>query len=87
MAWAVIFFDDDASDGNWWSTLCCLLREAVEANGTSVSGVSSTEILLNDMESSLDNVLEETAWDPYPLEDVKLIEMCFYKSSFITQVK
>ena len=33
----------------------------------SVSGVSSTEMLRRDMESSEDKVLEETAWDPYPL--------------------
>jgi hypothetical protein len=62
-ACAVIFFVQLASGRKLCSTLCCLLRVTVEVveEGTSVSGVSSTEILLKDIESSLDNVLEETA--------------------------
>jgi len=32
--------------------------------GTSVSGVSSTDILLRDMESSLESVVDETACEP-----------------------
>ena len=40
----------------------------VTLGSDSVSGVPSTEILLRDMESSEDNVLEDTAWDPYPLK-------------------
>ena len=69
-AWAVMFLDEVASGRKCWSTLCCLYRVLVEVavDGTSVSGVSSTEILLKDIESSLDNVFEETAWDPYPLK-------------------
>ena len=65
-----MFFEDDVSSGWWCSVLFSLFRGAVEADGTSVSGVSSTEILLKDIESSLDNVFDETAWDPYPLKYV-----------------
>ena len=62
-ACAVIFFVEVTSGRKLCSTLCCLLRVAVEVveEGTSVSGVSSTEMLLKDIESSLDNVFEETA--------------------------
>ena len=44
-------------------TFTWLLKVSLDL-GTSVSGVSSTEILLNDIESSLESVDDETAWDP-----------------------
>ena len=63
-----------------WMLLLILLLGCLSWSGSlmlvtlgrdSVSGVPSTEMLRRDIESSEDNVLEETAWDPYPLSTKK----------------
>ena len=46
----------------------CSSRAASHAATVSDSGVSSTEMDLTEQESSLERLLEEAAWEPYPLD-------------------
>ena len=55
--------DTEAAPGS-----SCSSRAASHAATVSDSGVSSTEMDLTEQESSLERLLEEAAWEPYPLD-------------------